>query len=409
MNIKSKIEKVVKNLFESEFNEISSTLFKNATDISRSRGQDRRTVNMGSTFFNSFKGKPLLGGQINDIYYTSPQQANYKSVLVTVKLPESSGRENINLEYDVVNDDWINIMSMQISRADARILSLISQKINEKTKYGTGGNGFNIKGYGMNENDVNTDKIENPAIEIENEIDMRMRPDEYNIPYSEINEIAEMYGVDFETVLNIMQSYVLKRGESRKNELVDAVKEILQHFQIQEITPTFNTFLSFYKKNNYQDDLGWVGVDELKNEFLKQTTDPNQLSLFEMKIKDVLLKEYDDDFDEGPQPGDPDYHYDSGYKKANNGGDIFANIDWDILHKFLVKNTKIAKYKTEKGELYGINDFTDDDGFLSLSSLKLLENDDLIYIWNGIPIIDDEKYMDMKNFYAAAKNAWLKT
>lgn len=120
------------------------------------------------------------------------------------------------------------------------------------------------------------------------------------------------------------------------------------------------------------------------------------------------LFEYDDDFDEGPQPGDAEYHYDSGYKKSNNGRDVFANIDWQVFFETLVMNTKIAKDKTEKGMVYNVNDFTDDDGFISPESLKHLEDHDLIYIWNGVPIIDNPEFLDFRKFYDQAKSIWLK-
>jgi len=71
---KSELQKIIR---EEIINEISPELFKRATDVSRSRGQDQRTVNMGRVFFNKFKDKPLMGGIIKDIQYTKPQQAGY--------------------------------------------------------------------------------------------------------------------------------------------------------------------------------------------------------------------------------------------------------------------------------------------------------------------------------------------
>lgn len=116
---------------------------------------------------------------------------------------------------------------------------------------------------------------------------------------------------------------------------------------------------------------------------------------------------FDDDFDEGPQPGDAEYHYDMGHKRANNGRDVFANIDWKTFWETLVNNTEITKDKIKKGITYSVSDLTDDDGFLSYDSLKHLEDYNLIYIWDGIPIIDETKFLDYQNFYNKAKEIWL--
>ena len=57
---KSELRQIIKE----EINEISPELFKRATDISRSRGQDQRTMSMGQAFFNKFKDKPLMGRKL---------------------------------------------------------------------------------------------------------------------------------------------------------------------------------------------------------------------------------------------------------------------------------------------------------------------------------------------------------
>ncbi len=54
---KSEVKQLIKEwILENKENvdEISPELFKRATDVSRSRGQDARTVKMGQTFFNKF-------------------------------------------------------------------------------------------------------------------------------------------------------------------------------------------------------------------------------------------------------------------------------------------------------------------------------------------------------------------
>jgi hypothetical protein len=141
--LRSKIQQIIKE----ELNEISPDLFKRATDVARERGQDRRVSNMGNTFFNKFKNKPLMGGTIVDINYSKPQQSNFEEVVVVIEYTSEEGQlKNRYIYYDVISDEWA--IDKEITRADARIFSLIAQHINPDTKYKSGGgSGFQIKGY----------------------------------------------------------------------------------------------------------------------------------------------------------------------------------------------------------------------------------------------------------------------
>jgi len=144
-NLQNAIQSLEK---QSSVNEISPELFKRATDVSRERGQDRRTSSMGEVFFNKFKGRPLMGSTIVNVNYAKPQQGNYEEVIVKIESPSSvvPGETKFRyIYYDVKTDQW-NI-DKEITRADARILSLIAQHINPDTQYKSGGEGFQIKGY----------------------------------------------------------------------------------------------------------------------------------------------------------------------------------------------------------------------------------------------------------------------
>jgi hypothetical protein len=146
-NIKEqKFRSLIRQIIKEELNEISPELFKRATDISRERGQDQRTTSMGQTFFNKFKGKPLMNGTIIDVSYMKPQRGEYEDVAVTVEheLPNSDST-NSYIYYDVKGDEWA--INKEITRADARILSLIAQHINPNTKYKETSKHFTIKGY----------------------------------------------------------------------------------------------------------------------------------------------------------------------------------------------------------------------------------------------------------------------
>ncbi len=144
-----KLRSLIRNLIKEELvNEISPELFKRATDVSRERGQDRRTMNMGETFFNKFKGRPLMGSTIADVSYAKPQSGDYEEVIVKIEVPSSvvPGETKFRfIYYDVRKDQWG--VDKEITRADARILSLIAQHINPDTRYKSGGEGFQIKGY----------------------------------------------------------------------------------------------------------------------------------------------------------------------------------------------------------------------------------------------------------------------
>lgn len=144
----SKLRSVIAKLIKEELNEISPELFKRATDVSRERGQDRRTISMGQAFFNKFKGKPLMNGTIIDVSYVKPQQGRYENVIVKSEVPSSiipNETKIIYNDYKVTTDEWD--IDKEITRADARILSLIAQHINPDTRYKSGGEGFQIKGY----------------------------------------------------------------------------------------------------------------------------------------------------------------------------------------------------------------------------------------------------------------------
>jgi hypothetical protein len=151
--MEQKLRSLIRNLIKEELvNEISPELFKRATDVSRERGQDQRTMKLGQLFFNKFKGKALIGGTITDIRYTKPQQANYEAITIKIELPSSVTPSDTSyptkvryIDYDIQTDNWD--INREITRADARILSLIAQHINPDTRYKSGGVGFDIKGY----------------------------------------------------------------------------------------------------------------------------------------------------------------------------------------------------------------------------------------------------------------------
>ena len=89
-----------------------------------------------------------MNGTIVDVSYAKPQSGNYESVIVKIEVPSSTvpGQKNFRFYYyDTAKDQWD--IDKEITRADARLLSLIAQHINPDTQYKSGGVGFDIKGY----------------------------------------------------------------------------------------------------------------------------------------------------------------------------------------------------------------------------------------------------------------------
>jgi hypothetical protein len=109
-------------------------------------------------------------------------------------------------------------------------------------------------------------------------------------------------------------------------------------------------------------------------------------------------------------PQDDDERQD-GPEKQPQGIGNFNSIDWQMLHEQLMINTELqAAHKTSDGNLMTANvgDFTDNEGMLSPDELKLLEAFDLVYVHDGLPIIEEDKYKDYNTFKAKAQEIWNK-
>lgn len=154
LKVEEDIERVKQELErrKGQVKEISSDLFKRTIDVARGRDEDKRVSDLGSTFFNSFKGKPLLGGTIVNIETQKPSQADYFDVIVQLSVPTqkedgSSFDKTTYIYYDVDRDDW-NMKGREyfITRQDARMLSQIATKINPDSKYRQPAAHFDIQG-----------------------------------------------------------------------------------------------------------------------------------------------------------------------------------------------------------------------------------------------------------------------
>jgi hypothetical protein len=130
----------------------------------------------------------------------------------------------------------------------------------------------------------------------------------------------------------------------------------------------------------------------------------------EMVEKQLKILKEDVEFvgDEGPQPGDLDYHYQE--PKIIRGIGKFENIDWQILYETLVANTEYHKTGKVEGDPrfmeVGINDLVGYDGFISREEFKLLKDFNVVEVVGHYPIIDTEKFPNYNIFYTEVERLW---
>jgi len=116
-------------------NEISSDTFKSAIGKTKEYDQYGRGYRLGQTYLHKFEGKPLLGGTIREIGAINPPGSDFFNIQVTIDKIDERGRTTTKyINYDVTDDEWDEGIE-GASRADARTLSLIAQKVNPDTKY----------------------------------------------------------------------------------------------------------------------------------------------------------------------------------------------------------------------------------------------------------------------------------
>lgn len=122
--------------------------------------------------------------------------------------------------------------------------------------------------------------------EIYDEIDMRMRVDDSTLPFDEIVDIANEYGVDEETVANIMVQYTTDREKTRTKEFKEVIAYIIQH-SFDGVAPDFNSFYQAFEEFDYVNAFN-TNPQETKMFYDLATKDPAQLALFENIIKNTL-------------------------------------------------------------------------------------------------------------------------
>lgn len=111
--------------------------------------------------------------------------------------------------------------------------------------------------------------------EVYDEIEMRMRPTDSRLPYDEIIDIANEYGMDEESVAQIMFQYVTKREQDKEEELKQTIHYIINQDFGGE-APGFKTFYATFV--NYDESTNYV-PSQVQQMYDKLTKDPSQLSL----------------------------------------------------------------------------------------------------------------------------------
>ncbi len=114
--------------------------------------------------------------------------------------------------------------------------------------------------------------------------------------------------------------------------------------------------------------------------------------------------------DEGPQPGDSEYHY-PGPNKKQHGLSKFNDIDWQVLHETIVANTEFQNTGKVEGNprFYEIHasDLTDSgEGMMTPEDLNLLKEHGVLDVTSNRVTFGDNKYLNFDDFYQAVQDAW---
>lgn len=147
----------------------------------------------------------------------------------------------------------------------------------------------------VNEDFNSSEGNEDVRQEVYDELDMRYSPSGKRIPYDEINDVAETYGMDIEDVAQIASQVISDNLNSDDEELIDILKEFekkLQDSNVNIQNYDFNTLFEVMD-NEYSISGEW-SKEEVKKAWDKLTKDPNQLNIFKEstdqdKYEDVVF------------------------------------------------------------------------------------------------------------------------
>jgi ribosomal protein L37AE/L43A len=130
--------------------------------------------------------------------------------------------------------------------------------------------------------------------ELENEIELRMNPQDFSLSSSDLIDIMNQYGLNEHDVAFAYSKIVAEKRE----EILDTTKDVVNMFR--EKGNYYPSFDEFKKMFNQYDGYTFVDDNILRDMHKRETRDANQTSMFE--IREMIKEQFramreDDDFD----------------------------------------------------------------------------------------------------------------
>lgn len=152
-------------------------------------------------------------------------------------------------------------------------------------------------------------------LELRNEIEMRMNPNDFSVSSSDLIDIMNMFDVDEQKIVDIYSEIF----EEKKAELKETTEEVIDQFRAKgHYYPSYKEFKALF--DTYED--GRIVNDNILRDMYKQTiTDKNQLSLFEI-VKDELKKVMNESGEYFNSESDEDFDTAASKIMKNWGGEI---------------------------------------------------------------------------------------
>ncbi len=128
--------------------------------------------------------------------------------------------------------------------------------------------------------------------EIYDELDMRYSPSERRVRFEDINDVAEMYGGDYEIVAQIAAEVMSNNQKTLDDDFDENLKEFLN--RMRENNVDYNQYSETSIWEAFEDEYGEGSrFEEFKEKWDKLTKDPNQTNMFETSYYDLNKKSSD--------------------------------------------------------------------------------------------------------------------
>ena len=229
--------------------------------------------------------------------------------------------------------------------------------------------------------------------------------------YEEINEVINMLGLmreglehldrgnytedDVETMCaqpEAGEEYVITNDDGKKCTVkIVSANDVILKFRIDGVfakDPRTTSTKHFCDLIN-QGKIVPKGQEELSDEDLQNLSNEDEAYTNEWRggLKPNALEEDEEYFDEGPQPGDSDYHNQK-YNQETSDQSL-VDTDWRVFYEDLVYNNQ--------GGTENMSDFCEGFG-IDMDGLEMLEENGLIDIIHGIPKVDVNVYPNWQSF-----------